>query len=158
LKRLLSLDIKLGGTKDLGYLPEIGQLRYVHLWMIKGLSNLAPVGRITSLQNLFLQALKNVTVMPSFAKLPLIRRIHLQEMKGLFDLKPIAKAPALEDLIVYDMRHLEPDAFCPFLGHPALKRAVIGLGGDRKNKAVKDLLGLPAVDGAFEFVDGAVAH
>ena len=40
LENLLALDIKLGGTSDLALLPRVGQLRYVELWMIKGLSDI----------------------------------------------------------------------------------------------------------------------
>ena len=32
LSSLLSLDLKLGGTKDLALLPQIGRLRYLELW------------------------------------------------------------------------------------------------------------------------------
>jgi internalin A len=151
LKQLLSLDIKLGGTKDLGLLPQIGRLRYLELWLIKGLCDLAPVANISTLQFLFLQALRNVKRIPSLAKLEKLRRLHLQQMKGLVDLRPIAAAPALEDLIVYEMRHLEADAFQPFIGHRSLKHATISLGGARKRNAVKQLLGLPEVNGTFKY-------
>ena len=65
LNNLWSLDIKLGGTKDLNLLPRIGRLKYLELWMIKGLHDIEVVGQIPTLQNLFLQTLKNVTVLPS---------------------------------------------------------------------------------------------
>jgi hypothetical protein len=41
LPRLLSLELKLGGAKDLSLLPRIGQLRYLELWLVKGLSDLS---------------------------------------------------------------------------------------------------------------------
>ena len=44
LTRLLSLDIKLGGTTNLGLLPRIGRLRYLELWLIRGLADIGPVG------------------------------------------------------------------------------------------------------------------
>lgn len=40
----MALDIELGGTKGLGLLPRVGRLRYLELWMVKGLSDLSPRG------------------------------------------------------------------------------------------------------------------
>lgn len=142
LKRLWSLDIKLGGTKDLRLLPQIGRLKYLELWMIKGFQDLSMIGEVSTLQNLFLQALKNVTALPSFRTLRCLRRVTIETMKGLTDLSPVADAPALEELLVVDGSHLKPDDFRPFLGHPTLKAAVIGLGSFRKNDRARELLGL----------------
>jgi len=151
LKRLRSLDLKLGGTNNLDLLPEIGRLRALELWMIRGLTDLAPIAQVRTLQYLFLQGLKQIVKLPSLAKLPLLRRVHLETMKGLSDLRPVAKAPALEELVVLDMRHLEPESFRPFIRHPTLRKAKIALGSDRKNQAVADLLGLPSVERDFKF-------
>ena len=151
LKHLHSLDIKLGGTTDLDLLPEIGRLRYLELWMIRGLADLRPIASVRTLQYLFLQALRNVKVLPSLARLHSLRRLHLETMKGLTDLRPAAKAPALEELVVMDMRHLEPEAFQPFIRSRTLRKAKVDLGSDRKNKAVADFLRLPTVDEGFAF-------
>jgi internalin A len=150
LKSLRSLEIKLGGTKNLAMLPETGKLRYLHLCMIRGLCDVSPVARLPDLRFLFLEALKNVTALPSFARLRALRRVQLVAMKGIQDLQAVAKAPGLEDLVAADMRHLKPEAFRPFMEHPTLKRVLAGLGSDRKNKAVDKLLGLPEAD--LEFV------
>jgi len=151
LRNLLSLDIKLGGTTNLDLLPQIGVLRYLELWMVRGMANLKPIGSIRTLQYLFLQDLRNVRRLPSLAGLPLLRRVHLETMKGLTDLQSVAEAPALEELVVLATRQLEPESFRPFLGHPTLRKARIGLGSVRKNKAVKELLGLPTADVEFTF-------
>lgn len=151
LSNLRSLAITLGGTKDLQLLPKIGALRYLQLLMVRGLADLEPIASVRTLQYLFLRALRNVTVLPSLGRLHKLRRVHLETMKGLVDLQPVAKAPGLEELVVLDMRQLEPEAFRPFVGHPALRRATVGLGSTRKNKAVNDLLRLPSVDEEFVF-------
>lgn len=151
LNELRSLDIKLGGTRDLGLLPEIGHLRYLEIWMVKGLSDLSPIGGMRDLQYLFLQAIKNVQNIPSLKSLALLRRVHIETMKGITDLSGIAQAPRLEELLVVDMPHLQPEALRPFVDHPTLKRASVGLGSLRKNRDVKELLGLPAVEGGFQF-------
>jgi hypothetical protein len=133
MRYLVSLDIKLGGTKDLSLLPEVGRLRYLELWMIRGLENISSVGRVRTLQYLFLQALKRVESVPSLRDLRLLRRVHLETMKGLSDLQPIADAPGLEELLVIDMRHLQPEALRPFVGHRTLRAAAVGLGSLKKN-------------------------
>lgn len=150
LQQLASLDLKLGGTRDLTLLPNIGQLRYLELWMIRGLADLQAIAEMTHLQYLFLQALKPVTHLPSLAALHQLRRVHLETMKGLLDLTPVADAPALEELLVLDLPQLQPDAFRPFIGHPRLKHVTAGLGSMRKNARVAQLLGLPPVEGGKE--------
>lgn len=154
LKRLLSFDMKLGGTKDLRHLPEIGKLRYLELWMVKGLSDLGFIGDVDGLQYLFVQALNRVTALPSLQRLKMLRRVHIETLRSLNDLRGVADAPMLEELLVLDMRHLRLDAFLPFVGHPALKCVTAGLGSIKKNNAVKELLGLPDVNsikGEFSF-------
>lgn len=142
---LVSLDIKLGGTKDLSLLPEVGRIRYLELWMIRGLEDISSIGRVRTLQYLFLQTLKRVESLPSLRDLRLLRRVHLETMKGLSDLQPIADAPVLEELLVVDMPHLQPEAFLPFVGHRTLRAAAVGLGSLKRNAVVDGMLGLPDV-------------
>ena len=143
LRRLRSLDIKLGGTKDLGLLPELGPLTYLELWMIRGLDDISAIGGINTLQSLKLESLRRVETLPDFTQLTRLRTVELGNMKGLFDFSPLANAPALDHLWVWDATHLKPEAFEPLVGHPTLRTARIGLGSDRKNTAVQELLGLP---------------
>ena len=147
LKNLWSLDIKLGGSKDLRLLPQVGKLKYLELWMIKGLQDINVIGEVVTLQNLFLQALKNVTALPSFRNLRSLRRVTLDTMKGIKDLSPVADAPVLEELLVVAASQLKPEDFKPFVGHPTLKSATIGLCSIRKNERVQKLLGLPGCTG-----------
>jgi hypothetical protein len=149
------LDIKLGGTKDLSLLPEIGQLKYLELWMIRGLTDLQAISDVTSLQFLFLQALRRVEKLPSFKKLQKLRRLHLETMKGVDDISPIAQAPALQELVVADMPQLQPEQFRCLETHPTLKAVRIGLGSKKKNETVNRILGLPGApwgkDEDFDF-------
>lgn len=151
LRALHTLEIRLGGTANLGFLPHIGELRYLELWMVKGLADLMPIAELRSLQFLFLQALKNIVALPDFGALTRLRRVRIETMKGLRDLSPIATAPSLEELVVVDMGHLTADALRPFVGHPRLRSALIALGSNRKNEAARALLPLPTVDRPFDF-------
>ena len=51
-------------------LPRVGELRYLELWMIRGLTDVTAVGRIPSLRALFLQALRQVEALPDFRRRP----------------------------------------------------------------------------------------
>jgi hypothetical protein len=148
---LRSLDLKLGGTRDLRLLPRVGELRYLELWMIRGLTDVASVGRIPSLRALFLQALRQVEALPDFREATELQRVRLETMKGLRDLRPLATAPALEGVELIDMRHLQPEDLAPLAGLPHLKAVTPGLGSRRKNDAAAALLGLPPVKGPFDW-------
>jgi hypothetical protein len=143
LDRLLSLDLKLGGTKDLGLLPRIGKLKYLELWMIKGLTDISAIGHLRHLRYLFLQSLRRVETLPDLSEAVELRRVHLQTMKGIRDLRPLATAPALEELLLVDMVHLRPDDVRCLVGLPNLKAFSAGLGSIKKNDAAEALLGLP---------------
>lgn len=142
LHRLTSLDIKLGGTRDLALLPQIGRLTYVELWRIRGVDDVSALAEIETLQHFFLQTLSRVTALPSFARSLSLRSAALDTMKGITDLAPLADAPYLELLRLIQMCQLDPEALRPFIGHPALKDGTWGLCSDRKNIAAWDLLPL----------------
>lgn len=148
---LRSLDLKLGGTRDLSLLPRLGELRYLELWMIRGLTDLAAVGRIASLRSLFLQALRQVEMLPDFRDATSLRRIRLETMKGVRDLRPLATAPALDGVELIDMRHLAPEDLAPLVGIAHLREVTPGLGSRRKNDAAATLLGLPPVRGPYDW-------
>jgi hypothetical protein len=154
LKHLLSLSVKLGGTKDLTPLPRVGELRYLELWLVKGLADVSTIGRLPHLRYLFLQALKQVQSLPDLSDACELRRIHLETMKSIRDLQPLATAPALEEVLLIDMRQLEPDDLQPLVGLPSLAAVTAGLGSIRKNTAARTLLGLPEVNAPFDWGEG----
>jgi hypothetical protein len=145
LTKLRSLDLKLGGTKDLRLLPRIGQIRYLELWLIRGLTDLDPIGEMTGLRSLFLQALSAVRRLPDLSRCVALRRVHLETMKGLSDLAPLATAPALRDLVLIDLRQFGVADLEPLRNAPALRAVNLGFGSVRKNDAGQAFLGLPRV-------------
>lgn len=146
LEHLWSLDLKLGGTTNLDLLPRIGSLKYLELWMIRGLDDLSPVSDLTNLRFLFLQALSRVTILPDLSQCTKLRRVHLETMKGLHDLRPLARAPALEQLLLIDMPQLRPEQLEPLRNRPTLNSVTIGLGSDKRNQAAEKVLNLPGVE------------
>lgn len=144
MRHLRSIEITLGGTRDLSALPEFKNLRYLNLVMIRGFSDLSMLGDVKSLEHLRLEAMKNVVELPSLAKLTRLRELELHTMKGLQDLRPVADAPSLEILSLTSAMHLQPEVVQPLVGHPTLRRARLGFGSDRKNDRAMEILGLPA--------------
>jgi len=147
LERLRALDLKLGGTKDLGLLGQIGRLEYIELWMIKALVDISPIAEVHTLRYLFLESLRRVEQLPDLRALTRLRRVELQNMKGLTDLSPLAQAPALRELGLIDMGHLQPDDLACLVGHPTLRAVTPNLGSRSKEAAAADLLGLPDAPG-----------
>ena len=69
LNHLWSLDIKLGGIRDLSALNGMGGIKYFELWMVKGLQDVSVISTMLGLQFLFLQSLRNISSVPDLSKL-----------------------------------------------------------------------------------------
>lgn len=144
LTQLRALDLKLGGTKNLGLLPRFRQLEYLELWMVKGLGDLSPIAELSRLEYLFLQSLRQVEGLPDMSGMTSLRRLWIETMRGLSDLSPIRLAPQIRQLAAIDMVHLQPESFAPISDHPTLEVFTAGLGSKRKNEALARLISLPS--------------
>ena len=154
LSELWSLDIKLGGTKNLEALHRLPNLKYLELWMIRGLNDLDPIADVIGLQYLFLKDLARVTRLPAMRKLNQLRRVDLVGLRALRDLSPLMEASSLEELHVYEAGQMQPEDFAVLRGHPALQRFSGGAGSLRKTREIKQMLGLPQATrgkGDFDF-------
>jgi hypothetical protein len=147
LSRLRTLDIKLGGTKDLRPLGDIGTIEYLELWMVKGLEDLSPISRLTSLRYLFLQALSRVAALPDFSRCERLERVHIEKLKSLSDLTPLLTARGLVDLAFVDMPQLRWEHVACLREHPTLTGMSLGTGSARRNAELSDGLGLGPVPG-----------
>jgi hypothetical protein len=139
LNRLWSLDIKLGGSKNLAALEGMAGIKYLELWQVRGLNDISVVSTLTGLQHLFLQSLPNVTCIPDLSRLRALRRVFLENMKGLKDVRSLASAPALEDFIHCSAQGMEPDQYLDLLKMPTLRRLLVGFGSERKNEVLRNL-------------------
>ena len=111
LKKLWSLDIKLGGTRNLAAIEGMNHLKYLELWQIKGLTDIRVVSTLTGLQHLFLQALTQVSAIPDLRALRNLRRITMDTMKGLKDVSALRDAPALTEYIHIAASNLQPSEY-----------------------------------------------
>lgn len=139
LHNLWSLDIKLGGIRDLSDLENMNQIKYLELWQIKGLSDIRVISTMGGLQFLFLQDLRNIVSIPDLSKLTALKRIYLDNMKGLKDISMLSSAPALEELIHVSAIGIQPEDYGGVLKKGILKRASVGFGSYKKNRAFQEL-------------------
>lgn len=140
LPKLWSLDIKLGGIKELHSIEGLDNLKYLELWQVKGLSDISAISNLVGLQYLFLQSLTNVTELPDLRNLVNLRRIYLETMKGLRNLDGLFKAPALEDFIHVCAQNMDPNQYEPLMHLASLKKALFGFGSDKKNHQMNLLM------------------
>jgi hypothetical protein len=139
LSNLWSLDIKLGGIKDLSAIAGMKNIKYLELWQIRGLSDISVISSLLGLQNLFLQSLPNITKLPSFDYLKSLRRIVIENMKGLIDISSLETAPVLEEFIHTEASNMHPEDYISLLKNPSLKMASVGMGSNKKNEAFSKL-------------------
>jgi len=157
LSHMWSLDIKLGGIKNINAIEGMENIKYLELWQINGLSDLSVISSLVGLQNFFLQSLAQVHALPPFGQLIKLRRIHLDNLKGLEELSVLKDAPSLEEFIHTYAQNMQPEDYLPLLSIPTLKRVFVAFGSDKKNKRFAQLardhnITTPQVWDKFEFV------
>lgn len=142
LPRLRSLDIKLGGIKNLSAIANKESIKYLELWQIRGLSDIGVVSSLGGLQSLFLQSLINVRAIPDLSKLCKLRRLHLEKLKGLKDVSAIRHAPALEEFLHISAQNIQPEMYKDLMLMPTLKYVHVGYGSRKKNEEFNALVSL----------------
>lgn len=137
--RLWSVDIKLGGIRNLSALAAVPALKYLEVWQVRGLADLSVIAELVTLQNLFLQDLPRVVTLPNLEHCRSLRRVVLQNLKGLQDLSQLASAPALEEFELVQGGNFAPEDLEPVLQTPTVRRVGAYFGSDRKNRAFEAL-------------------
>jgi hypothetical protein len=140
LPQLWSLEIKLGGIKDLSAIANNESIKYLELWQIRGLSDIGVVSSLGGLQSLFLQSLINVREIPDLSKLHDLRRLHLENLKGLEDVSAIRYAPALEEFLHISAQNIQPEMYKDLMSIPTLKYVHVRYGRRKKNEEFKALV------------------
>lgn len=139
--KLRALDIKLGGTRSLSPVAELGEIEYLELWMIRGFDDLAPVAEMRSLRYLFLQALSQVREMPDFGASDRLERVEIETLKNLKSLDGLASAPALRQLAFFDMPQLRWEHLACFERHRSLEEFNPGTRSAKRNRSLAERLG-----------------
>lgn len=166
LVNLREFELGLGGTQNLSGLESLPMLSSLHIWRVRGLSDLSILGELRSLESIGLANLPQVTALPDLSRLDRLefigigglpqittipdlsgldrlKLLHLGQMRGITDLHPLLSAPALETVRLISMRQLQPSDVAVLAAHPTLKFVGIGLESKRKNEEARRLVGLP---------------
>ncbi|MBD1428954.1 leucine-rich repeat domain-containing protein [Sphingobacterium litopenaei] len=133
LEHLWSVDIKLGGIKDLSGLESLKSIKYLELWQVRDLGDLSFISKLETLQNLFIQSLKQLTRLPDFSNNKKLRRIYLENLKGLNDLSSLKNAPSLKEFIYVLAENQEPEKLIPALENTSIESVFCKFGSDKKN-------------------------
>jgi hypothetical protein len=139
LKELWSVDIKLGGTQNFDALTTLPKLKYLELWQIRNLSDLSFVSKLNTLQNLFIQSLKQLDKLPDFKNSVSLKRIYLENLKGLTKLDSLKNAPSLKEFIYVLAENQEPENLIPVLENKNLETVFCKFGSDKKNNRFDQL-------------------
>jgi hypothetical protein len=140
LKKLWSVDIKLGGIKNFDALTTLPELKYLELWQVRGLSDLSFISKIASLQNLFLQSLRQVVRLPNFENSYMLRRISLENMKGLEDLSSLEFAPSLIEFCNVLAGNQKVENVLPVLRNSNVRKVLCGFGSDKNDKLFSEMM------------------
>lgn len=146
LRRLWSLDIKLGGCSDLSGLSGLSQIKYLELWQIKGLSDISVISTLPSLQFLYLQSLVNVAALPDFSGLKHLRRVCCENMNGLTDVTSLSSATALEEFFFSKKNGLTPEAYEWIVKLPGIRSATVALGRMKVDDRFRELATIHGVE------------
>jgi len=135
LKRLWSVDVKLGGIRSFEGIEGNAAIKHLELWQIRELRHADVLRSLTGLQNVFLQSLPHVQTLPRLDGCGGLRRVVLQNMKGLVAFDALAECPALEEFALLEGNRQQPEHLVPVLRNPATRRVTALFGSDRKNES-----------------------
>ena len=135
LKKLWSLDIKLGGIRSFVGIEGKESIKYFELWQVRELKSVEIVAALPGLQNLFLQSLPHIESLPSLTHANALRRITLENMKGMRDFSSLEYAPVLEEFVLIDGSRQTPEQLLPVLRNASVRLADAYFGSLRKNEA-----------------------
>jgi Leucine-rich repeat (LRR) protein len=140
LPRLWSLDILLGGIRNLSAISGKESIKYLELCRIRELSDISVISTLEGLQSLDLRELRHVTNIPDLSRLTKLRKVVLDNMKGLKDVSAIGKAPALEEFLHIAAQGFRPKPYWDLLNKPSLRQAHVGFCSNRKNEEFEALV------------------
>ena len=140
LPHLWSLDILLGGIKNLSAISGKESIKYLELCRIRELSDISVISSLVGLQYLELQELRNVTGIPDLSQLLKLRKIALDNMKGLKDVSAIGTAPALQEFLHIAAQGFLPTQYDDLLKLPSLRQVHVGFCSQRKNDKFEALV------------------
>lgn len=121
LPELQWLDIRGGTLRNLDFLNEVNNLRYLQLNQIRGVTELSNLARLETLELLSLFGLSKVASLPSFANLESLKRAEIGQMKSLENLSGLHLAPQLKEPLFTKNVSVSKEDVENFNNHPNLE-------------------------------------
>jgi len=140
LPHLWSLDILLGGIRNLSAISGKESIKYLELCRIRELSDVSVISSLVGLQYLNLRELRHVPCIPDLSLLTKLRKMVLDNMKGLKDVSALGRAPALEEFLHIAAQGFLPTHYGDLLKLPSLRQVHIGFCSKRKNDQFETLV------------------
>lgn len=136
LVRLRRLRIALSKLDDLSPVTVLPNLRYLELWMLKGLGNLDALAQCRALVWLYLDSMPAITRLPDLSGLNRLALVMLNSMNGLIDLSGLARCEALERVLFTPSRKpaARPRDFAGVLSAPGLHQVRIAFAHAGMNR------------------------
>ncbi|WP_426445300.1 hypothetical protein ACP26L_18655 [Paenibacillus sp. S-38] len=138
LKKLWSLDIKLGGIHNYSAIEGMDSIKYLELWQIRGLKDLSFISTLTGLQYLFLQSLRNVEALPALNGLTKLRKVHLDTMKGLKDISSLGQAPSLTEFTHWSAMNMRMEDYMALWSNPSVQRVKASFDSAKRNQEFEE--------------------
>ncbi len=146
LPKLEELNLRLGSINELSWVCRFQSLRQLMLWRVRGVAELSALARLPELRWLWLDTLKAVERLPDLSASRNLVRVDLENLSSMRTedaLAGLARAEGLEELGLYQGR-IPVTALNALVGHPRLKRIVLGLGSERRNREASTVIDLPS--------------
>lgn len=118
-----SLDIVLGGIRNLSAISGKESIKYLELCRSRELSDIGVISLLAGLQCLTQRELRSVTDIPGLARLTNLRKVVLDNLKGLKNVSAIGKAPALEEFLHITAQGFLPKPYWDLLNKTSLRQA-----------------------------------
>lgn len=140
---LRGLALKLGGNRDLTFLPSMRNLRFLEIWGTRLLRDISPLAACDQLQALDLEELPHV-VLPDMSHAVSLTDVQLRSLPRLGGrLAGLAAAPRLRYLSVVECKLTVADVEA-LRGHPSLQGVWLPKFHRRAHDKERDpILGLP---------------
>lgn len=140
LEKLTTLNILLGGTRDLTALSSLKALQHLGLRHIRGLEDLSVISELLELRTLHLQSLRRVQQLPDVSKLYHLKRIEIEHLQGLINLSSLGEAPSLRQFSHFSAKHMQFKDYVPLLENPIVEEVVVDFGSVRRNDEFTEMM------------------
>jgi hypothetical protein len=134
LENLLSLSLTLGSIRSFAGIEDKKCIKHLEVRQARDCRQIEIIQALPGLQNLFLQSLPHIEVIPDLRRATNLRRVVIESLKRLKQFDGLEFAPSLEEFELIAGLWQTPAQLLPVLRNPAVRRCCGGFGSTRKNQ------------------------